>query len=1313
VPDATQNLREIISGFNSMAAQVGLLPMGGGGAGGFGGPATQAFQPPQTKSPAQVAEEMAAQMHAQVQTAAQQSSVQQQFAADFTQRLQQIQQAYLPPQIAQYMATTQGGGAQTLGLPGPGGIPSPVYQTPAQMAMYRPGLPANQLYAPGAMMQPQAGPAGFNAPMPAPFIPQPYMPLWPGGPYLGNMLPQAFGGQAPLGRFGEPWLRETMQQETMGNRAFAQAMAVTPTALGTAPGGLIGAGIGARLGARGGIRGAVVGGLLGLVGGGVAGGLAAEPLGLTRAGEALVEPAVRQRAFGQQLEEMTRQFVVTGPELHPLGRGLSQRASVQLAGRFQRMTENAEMSEFNMRDVMRITNIAGQRGMLDMAQSGEQIATQVRNVARGLRQFMMIAEMPDVQQAMQSMASMRQMGMTVPETMVAARNAQTFARMAGMTTQGIMNFSGAQGGFTFQQAGMTAGLGMQAHMGALGVARQSVAAGAFTPQQLALAGGTQGLAQTMTEGQAAMLNLRYPLMGMLTRGENGQLTIDTERMRAVQEGRVSLAQQAAGAAANISRLAQQGGVSQERVISEFTTRQRELSDELGRRLGPMGRQMMFIQQGMQMQHEFGGHIGLGAALRQMGMSQQQARDLELMAGNRETWRAAAQQLRSEIPRMRQEEMARREHVVDAGAAATRRWAFRPAYEAGEDLGRVRGGLGEMYRGWREDVASWWTGGDRTATGAEVVRPSRRLAIEDRATRRAFEREMMTDEGFQRARGQAAGIRPTRGDVPLTAWEEISGVYGGMKDVLPWAIPGGSIAKTAAMGVGTALLPEATAARQSNVSQWARARGGDVGRVAEFAPWAVNMFAAGGRGNRWWMGGGISTAGALTEELRGGETYAEQLRREAEDVTKLGGIIGRGAAMGGREMQRAEQAQIKAFETARRGRGGGEGGAVNADTMEGIVQRMNQTIRTRERAGRFQGLGRVLPFLGKATNLGETEAKQHFIAAAKGEGIDEATAAKQWDQGAREVVMGRLSREGGAETKAALTSTQEAFTGGQARNLREAQEQAEKQAETTRTFLGETGAATGTGAAVGFLAMGPLGAGIGAMIGRATRISEKGVKGFEEFALKTEDDNLLLLASAQALEDKGDGESADSIRDAVRARLAGKPGEFARLSREAREPKNRPGDAEIQQALRQYGKTMAGLGGEQQLAATQKLRAGVKGVRQALVMHRGAAALAAEEDSTPEAVMEKAQRDQTYRRRLISRGLEETGAEGIGGKGAGGTAERDARAQAEKLEAFGEHAARAAGLTSKDLRRFHDATDKLDSSADYLHRAAQALVMKSR
>lgn len=1294
--DATQNLREIITGFNSMAAQVGLLPTPGG-AQGFGGPVAQAFQQPQTKHPGQVAAEMAAQMQTQVQTAHQHSQVQNQFAVDFSQRLQQIQQNYLPSQIAQYMAQTQAGGTPTMGLPGPGGIPSPIYQTPAAMAMYRPGLPANQLFAPGGLMQPQVPPVGFNAPMPAPFIPQPYMPLFPGGPQLGGMLPQVFGGQAPGGRFGEPWFREQMQQETMGNRAFAQAMAVTPTLAGSVPGALGGAALGARMG---GARGAA----LGFFGGGVAGALGAEPLGLTRVGEAAIDPMVRQRAYGQQLEEMTRQFVVTGPQLHPLGRGLTQRAAVQTAGQMQKMVEGGEMSEFNMRDVMRITNIAGQRGMMDMAQSGEQISGQVRNIARAVRQFMMIVESPDVQQAMQSMASMRAMGLSVPETMVAARNAQLFSRMAGTTPQALMETAGRHGGMMFQQAGLTAGLGAQAGMGAYGMARQAEAVGTYTPQQLALAGGRQGLAQTMMEGQAAMLNMRYPLMSMLTRGAKGELTIDQERMEDVQSGRASLSQQASGAATNISRLAQMGGVSQERVISEFTSRQRELADEMGRRLGPMGMQMMLIRQGMNVQREFGGNIGLGSALQQLGMGAQQARDLELMAGNRDVWRAAAQQVRADIPRMRQEEMERRQNVIDAGAAATRREMFRPVYEAGEKLGRVGGGLGEMYRGLRTDVASWWTGGDRTTTGAQVVRPSERLRIEDRETQRTLEQDMLTDEGRKRALGAARDLRPTRGGQPLSGWEEVSSYYGGVKETGLTLLGGGGWGRAIGAAVGGSILPDATAAGQSNLVQNMRARGGLAGQVAGFAPWAANL-ALGSRVSQFINPAvGVIRGGAsVIEQTRGGETFAAQYQREAEDVMKLGAGISKGMGMSEDEMARAQQAQIEALNAAQREKGGKE---VTVGTMQSVVDRVSRTLTTRQRVQQFSGLGAVLPGLGleKEKKLSDEEAKKHFIAAAKREGIDEDAAAAQWDKGLREVVMGRVGHEGGAAAKGALTTTREATTGRRARNLQEAQEQAEQQTNVTRAALGEGG--VGGAAAVG-AAWGPLGAAIGGIVDRATRVSEKGVKGFEEFAIRTKNDDLLLLAVAQALENKNEApETVDKIRQAVEARYADKKEKYVELRAQARLAKNQPGDPEIQRAMRQYGTTVGKLSDEDMVTRTRKVRAGSAGPREAIVLQRGAEAIAAETGEDKDVLLTNAEKDEKLYARIVERGTEE-GGEGVGGKGVGGAGERAARKQADRLEKFGDEAGRAAGLSGRDVKEFRAATEDLRKTSEYLRSSAVA------
>jgi hypothetical protein len=1261
VADATQTIRELLTGFSSMMANVGLLP-NAGSQGGFGGPLSQGFQAPPTKHPGQVAQELADQMRQQVQVATQQTTVQNQFAQDFTQRLQQIQQAYIPPQMAQYMATLEGRGTPTMGLPGPGGIPSPIFQTPAAMGLYRPNMQANQLYAPGAMMQPQVPPAGFNAPMPAPFIPQPYMPLFPGGPYLGSMLPQIFGGQAPLGRFGEPWQREQMQQETMGNRAFAQAMAVTPTMVGTIPGGLAGGAIGARIGARGGLRGAAIGGAIGLIGGGAAGGYAAEATGLTRIGEAAVEPIVRTRAFGQQLEDMTRQFVVSGPELHPLGRGLGQRQSVQLAERMQRMVEQGQMSEFNMRDVMRITNVAGQRGMLDMAQSGEQIATQVRNVARAVRQFMMIVETPDVQQAMQAMASMRQMGLTVPETMVAARNAQQFARMAGTTTQALMATAGAQGGFMFQQQGLTAGLGMQVGMAATGGARQAIAAGAFTPQQLALASGQQGLAQTMMEGQAATLNMRYPLMAMLTRNEQGQLTVDPHRMGAVIEGRVSMAQQASMAATNISRLAQQGGISQERVISEFTSRQRELADELGRRAGPR-MEMLFARQAMQINQEFGGQIGLSGGLRLMGMPTQRARDLEIQWQNPEYWQGRQRQMLIDIPRQRQEEAARREAIMSAGGA--RNWLAQSAPGRAAQSLRGAGGLvGETWHDIRGGLAEWWSGGT-DPSGAVTTEIPEHLRIQNPETTRALSRMLRDDQTRTRILGPTVGMRALagggavrearegrelsttsydphwwmfgatdapRGQAAMTGGERWSATYAAAKEasiILPFA----GIGRALAVGAGVSMLPEATAVQQAPVVRGARARGGVSGLMAEYAPglYASAMEAP-------FMGGRrAKVAGYAAEMDEAGRTMTEALMQtpETRAAHHRALVAGLTEALG-RPATPDDEAEYERIIVA------------------GLLAKLNDPQLATES-----------PTDGELKQW----AIDALVSARKERGPSQNYVNKNWDH-LRAIIKERAYREGGKSAQAKLTKQQAGQ--GQAGFL--AARSHKEVLEKSKALENETRKRMGGGTVI-------------------DRISRESQRAFAETAIQTQEKTLaggkqidqtemMLIRTARTLQAQDRGDEANRILAGVRERL-GKQGIGPRDIENAITGAQAI-TGEGAEAARVFGTRLAGMStGAQRSEMGRVVDEGTTS-RLMPLLSAGAARLVEQGKAggrTREELIAAAIRQPkgALAQRLLETGNLEGGKSTFGGPGVGGKDEIETRGAVDRLGQFAKEIAPSTGV----------------------------------
>ena len=1319
--DAVQSIRDLVAGFNQIQQQMGLTPLSANMAG---------FMPPQTpvanqmaqlKSPAEIAGELSAQMTQQTQTATRTFQAQSQFAQEFGQRMQNIRAQYVAPQAAQYMARTSG--APSFGMEGPlGDMPSPIYQTPVEMGLYRPTLPRPGMQAPSGVQG-----TGFNAPMPAPFIPQPYMPLGPGGPYLGNMLPQVFGGEAPLGRFGDPWQRQQMQQEYMGNRAFSQAMAVTPTAFTTLPGAGLGAAGGAAIGGRmGGGRGALLGAGLGFVGGGMAGQPLFEGLGFGQMGEAMVEPSVRTRAFGNQLEAMSRQFVTSGPDLHPLGRGLGQRPAIGLANQLQTMTEQGQMGEYNMRDVMKITSMAGQGGMLDMAQSGPQIASQVRNVARALQNFMQIAEEPDIQRAMQMMSNMRAFGLSIPETQIAARNAQQFARMAGTSTQALMATAGAQGAMVFQQQGLTGGLGMEVGMGAAGMARAAIAGGTYTPAQLALAGGQQGLTQSLTEASAANLNVRFPMWASLSRNEGGELTIDPERLTKIMSGGASLNQQMAMASDNIRRLAQSGGTSPERVISEISSRTRELQDEMGRRMGPLGTNTMLIRQALNIQQEFGGNIDLASAIRHASgntMSHSAAQSLALLAQNPETWTNIQQSMLTDVPRLRQLEAQRREGLVDAGSAATRRQVFRPLYQVGEGMGDFAGGFNEAFRDLREDVGSWFTGGGTTPSGGRRIQRSRRFGIDDSEVARGFRKDLLGDEGLKYLQGgdvqRVAGAQG-RGEA-LTWQQELASQFNVMKEVVPAALTmGSSWAVQGAAAVGGGLVPDAPQAAQSRIVAQARARGGGWGTMAEYAPSVANLMLAGGRSDSGLrgllFGGAIQTGMEGIERIRG-ESYASQMEREAEGVAAFGKRSG------------ATATELKEF-TGEFNRAYGETGKAartSSYAIDRAVGGMSAALTARAKAGRTEGMktGAILGMLapgagnvlggaigymaGRPKNLSDEEMKQLFIESEVAQGGDRTEITKRvnadWDGKLRDVVRQQLAESGSPEAKAAVAAADMAGGIGAAATIEDARKKAEEQSEQTTGaalksgggagMAARAGVGGGLGALVGLAVAGPIGAAIGAEIGaKALSGPSRAVqKKFEETLMGNKEDDVILLAAADAIAED-DPEGAENIRRGVEAKI-NDPEKFKQLKNKARTRVSSTTDADKKKALLMYGRRVRDMDTEAARKDVAALRGDATKTRMQLAFREGAQKVADEEKRTVESVLEEARTDKNMAAKVQKRAAE-SGEFEVGGPGTGGAGEKALRKTTDDM-----------GKMGLDVAKFNKAVDKLASAAESLGTAGKA------
>lgn len=406
--------------------------------------------------------------------------------------------------------------------------------------------------------------------------------------------------------------------------------------------------------------------------GGPMGMMAYEGLGIGQGVQNLAgkvfEPLVAQRERALGLQAASTHFMVGGSGMSASGHGMSMAAANQVVSGVNRMTDSAQFrretgSMFNRSDMDRITRLSGELGFLDNAQSADAMIREVKKVSRALSSFMKLADEPDIQAAMKQMSRLRSFGMSTPEMANAASNARTFARMAGVSVQEVMQ-GAERGASTFMQAGLSGATGFQAGMGAQGMARQLSAS--LSPRQLAMAGGVEGIESTMVGASAHALTMDALMTPALMR-RGGQLTIDRSRLGSMMN--MSIQQRMQMGAQNIQGL---GGRA---AIEELSTRRRELQDQMAEELGPEGMNLYALNVAMGTSRSTG--TSLGASLRTMGLPEQQARTLEQLARNPDALRNIERQMRvgrSERATRRRQEVG--EHSGLSGRLGHTRDVFR-------------------------------------------------------------------------------------------------------------------------------------------------------------------------------------------------------------------------------------------------------------------------------------------------------------------------------------------------------------------------------------------------------------------------------------------------------------------------------------------------------------------------------------------------------------------------------------------------------------------------------------------------------------
>jgi hypothetical protein len=556
------------------------------------------------KSPAQVAAELSAQATANLQYGA---TIGPQVARNLPQMQafgQQFQQQYSAAQSMQsfnpYMANMMGGamgGTQQMNLP------SPIMMTPSNMGVFRPPS-QSQNYAP---------------------IPPMYTPP------LIQMQP--FTPQMTRPMFQTAWDQEMKYRDYRADAIYSysmQAPRVGGNMAGYGVGAIAGAAMGGRMGSP------LLGAAMGMIGAGVSG-LSG---GMGDLAMIPFRPQIEARQMGASIQNMSQNFVVGGSQLHQSGMGLTRGASRQLATGIMDMVDSSSFQKqtggmFSRGDMMSMLSTGGQSGLMDFAQNTDQIKEQLRKTAMSVKKFMELTNDPDMNNLVRRMASMQRMGFSMGDMDMAAGNLRRFSRGAGTSIAGITE-SGNAGAMVYQGMGLSAASGMNFGMFSAMAARQAVASGVFNPAELALRGGTSGIAQRNMQAQAAMMSM--PLVGAsMSSFQNGSWGVNYGQMANQMSGNGGAAGFVRGAANNLNRAALSGGVG---AIALYGLQSQGMNDEISRSMSPEQQMAMRFNSALKLGESMGlkgaGAFAVGA---QKMFGKEIAQDMLPLAASPEFWKS--------------------------------------------------------------------------------------------------------------------------------------------------------------------------------------------------------------------------------------------------------------------------------------------------------------------------------------------------------------------------------------------------------------------------------------------------------------------------------------------------------------------------------------------------------------------------------------------------------------------------------------------------------------------------------------------------
>lgn len=456
-------------------------------------------------------------------------------------------------------------------------------------------------------------------------------------------------------------------------KAAGQAMVIAGSgAVGSTFGGAVGYGIG---GVRGAALGADIGGVA------TSALAAADPFGITSyiaEDTALAfRPDIERRASAIQTQFASRRFMSGGRDLDISGAGLSTDASMRYMDELDKIAK-ASGGRFNRSDLVDFTQMAGEQDLMEFSSDTRAMTKTIKDVMGVLGTVAEITGDPDFKTNLKKIAQLKRFGFSVGEVGTAMRNADSYARMAGMDVDQLMQTGGLQGAAMFSRQGLDAATGFRTGMFTQGAAKLAVQGGAFDAQTLAMYGGKSGVAQLMTEASANFAGgtLRESLLPYLMRkGKDGALTIDNAALGKLMSGEVDFEEAIRRGSGKFA--------GDTKALDDLMSRRDELTAQVSRRMGAEGTQNLLLLQGKQMSDRLG--VSLTSGLTTMGLTQEQARVMARTAESPEYWANLK----------RQQEAERQRLVFDAEKGRAAQFADNPEGFVGR-LGRKWRGLENRY-----------------------------------------------------------------------------------------------------------------------------------------------------------------------------------------------------------------------------------------------------------------------------------------------------------------------------------------------------------------------------------------------------------------------------------------------------------------------------------------------------------------------------------------------------------------------------------------------------------------------------------------